>query len=529
MTDLFREYKMKMVKLFVVSLIPFICNSCCFICGNCCYASTVAQREHLLNNIDSFLIGQMQVVDPARPTGQPPMTQTYGWNPDSLYIQNDSIGRSQNLPYRGDIYDLSVAVCYFVSRSKTDPNCLDLARQLLDTIIFLQDHDSIPDGRTHAAVWSNNLLDLQGQYSSIFDPDIGTGNLSWQGIALTRYYHALPPNQKDPKYLNAAINTGQWILDNCKRGDPNDYPDDPGGFSGGLLGWSYNPASWKGTEHNIDVYCFASNLYSLTGDDKWREMAQHAQKFIKAMFDPNIGFYYTGTLGDGVTVNPSPIPADAQSWPFLAMIDDCNKMIQALNWLAVPGLNHNDPDDLLVQDVVGEQVYLGIKFSDQGEHVQSEMTACAAMACFLAGRSDDGEELLDNLDLIRLYGAPMDDGIDDTTGLAATPLPSGAPTGFNNVYPNLLHVASSAWTGCAALVSQSDKLANPLRPLPVCGDFSGDGQTNLSDFSLFNSYWLRDDCQLPYWCDKLDVNQDGSVDLGDLDSVVHYWLVSGNL
>ncbi|MBU0635785.1 DUF1624 domain-containing protein, partial [Candidatus Micrarchaeota archaeon] len=63
----------------------------------------------------------------------------------------------------------------------------------------------------------------------------------------------------------------------CKR------TDSAGGYSGGLLGWNYDPVNWRATEHNIDVYSFGQILYELTGEEEWRGMAQHAQEFVQSM------------------------------------------------------------------------------------------------------------------------------------------------------------------------------------------------------------------------------------------------------
>ena len=492
-----------------------------------CLTLSAFDPNSLLDSVDHFVIRQASAFNSLRPADQPPIPQTFGWNIDTPYSSNNLIGRPINLPYRGDIYDASVIICYLISRSRTNPNCLDLAQAILDAITFLQSHDMIPDGRTHAAAWCNNLLAPDGQHSSIFAPDIGVGNLAWQGIALTRFYHALPMERKDDKYLNAAILTGQWIVNHCWQGNPNNYPDDPGGFSGGLGGWDYQAATWRGIEHNIDVYTFGRNLFHLTGDQQWMDMAMHAKKFIHAMYDEIQGCYLTGTTSDGTTLNYSPIPADAQSWTILACGDRLDRLEQALDWLLPQGLDPNNPSDLLVEDDVGGRNYKGIMFSNMGQHMQSEITACAAMACYLTDRQEDGDELLENLNLVRLHASPTDDGIADALGIPATPMPMGAPTGFSDAtYPNLLHSASSAWTGLAVMVSQGDWMANPLRPLPIPGDFNGDNQVDLLDFVIFSRHWLEAGCVGPYFCNGLDLDQDGFIGFSELNLAATFWLES---
>jgi hypothetical protein len=78
----------------------------------------------------------------------------------------------------------------------------------------------------------------------------------------------------------------------------------------------------------------------------------------------------------------------------------------------------------------------------------------------------DANSLLNCLDWVRVNAAPPYDGIADGNGIVATPCPETAYTGYQDGwYYKLLHVASSVWTGLAAMVCQGDMTANPLMPL----------------------------------------------------------------
>jgi len=215
--------------------------------------------------IDAFLFQQMEIFDSVRPANQPPLVQTYaiGKAADPFYAP---------LYHMGDVYDQALAICYLLER-----NQIARASRLADALLFLQAHDAIPDGRLHAGYWPNNLLDPQGQYTSVRAPDIAAGNMSWAGIALTRTLLATG----EQKYLTGAMKCADWILQNLK------HDDGPGGFSGGLLGWSYEPAGWRSTEQNIDAFVLARGLCNLTGDAKWAAMAEHAKQFVRAMFNTN--------------------------------------------------------------------------------------------------------------------------------------------------------------------------------------------------------------------------------------------------
>jgi hypothetical protein len=427
---------------------------------------------------DSFLVRQMNVFyqHGAR------VVQSYAADP--------------TLRYRGDVYDTAGTIIYHLSRCE-----IDVARPLADALVFLMDHDEIPDGRLHAAYWANDLLDPAGQYTSILDPDIAPGNMSWAGIAFARFYAAT--GERD--YLEAATKIGDWILSNCKR------TDSAGGFSGGLLGWNYDQVNWRATEHNIDVYSFGQILYELTGEERWRSMARHAQEFVQSMFVASDGYYMTGTRGpDGADLNPSPIAADTQSWAALASIDQRENVDRALQWLL---------DNLLVREIIDGREYVGIRFSSEGQHIVSEVTAGVAAALWLNGRQADAQTLIDGLAEIQAF-APRHDG----EGIVATPFPGGAQTGYGSSYPNSLHVASTAWTGIALMV-RCDSFANPLGVLPPPGnrtdrvpaDYDCDCDADLYDFALFAT------CQSPSGepagagCDNMDTDNDNDVDLFDFD------------
>jgi hypothetical protein len=497
-----------------------------------------------LNSMDAFLIRQMEVFDSNRPVDQPPLIQTFGWyrnlsfppdvlNPPPCIKPPCASPPLSEMKYRGDIYDQAMAAHWFTERARLDyingrdgRNNFERAKKLLDAIIFVQGNDPCGDGRIRAAYWANNLLNLSGTEASVMDPDAGIGNMAWFGIALTRFYYvAETTNYLDlsqrQQYLQTARQTANWILTNCK--DSNS----PFGFRGGYGDWNQIPFTWKSTEQNIDVYVFAKNLYRLDNDSKWAEMSLHAQMFVKAMFDTEKGYYYTGTLDDGITPNPSPVPADAQSWSALAMIDEPNRRVRALEFTARPGMSLDDTNDLLILESCDDCCdILGIKFSDKGTNIQCEATAGAAMAFFLENRQQDGQELLENLDLIRLCAAPYYDGIADGNGIVATPCLEGAWTGYGPYawYYKLLHTASSSWTGLAIMVYEGNEMANPLSPLPIPGDFEPDDDVDYADLAFFASHWLNSNCGASSWCNNTDLDKNGKVDFADLAIIAEHWL-----
>jgi hypothetical protein len=445
--------------------------------------------EQLLNRMNLFLIRQMEFFDPIRPYDQPPLIQTYGWDTNlplpPIELNPPPCGNLPCAPspiwqiaYRGDIYDQSLAAIFFAEKARLDfirgsdgRENFSRAKKLLDAIIFLEEFDPYHDGRIRTAYWANDLLNPERTASSIMDPSTGIGNICYFGIALTRFYYVskvtnyLDPNERQ-QYIEIAREKADWIISHCK--------DDkgPGGFTGGYDDWTQIPFTWKSTEHNIDAYVFARNLYAIDRDTKWLEMAGYAQIFVQSMYvkvDRQHGYYQTGTLEDGITPNPTPIPVDAQVWTALARnnetrIDTSERAKCAIRWLL-------DPDNGLLQDCCDCQTDCrchGVKFSMEGTNIQIEISASTAMALYLMNQKKDATCFFNCLDWVSLNAQPDYDGIEDTIGIVATPSLEGAWTGYGEYawYYKLLHTASSAWTGMAVLVAQGDKMANPLMPLP---------------------------------------------------------------
>ena len=61
------------------------------------------------------------------------------------------------------------------------------ARRLLDGIRLVQACDPLADGRTRTSYRADDLIDPSCQ-PRFDDPTPGTGNMAWQGIALTEFF-----------------------------------------------------------------------------------------------------------------------------------------------------------------------------------------------------------------------------------------------------------------------------------------------------------------------------------------------------
>ena len=144
----------------------------------------------------------------------------------------------------------------------------------------------------------------------IADHSSTTGAVAWAGLALAQLYDATG----ETRYLDAAVAIGRWIQANCAsdRG--------PGGYTGGYDS-SGDRITWKSTENNIDVFAFFRMLARLTGQPVWLNRAQHARRFIVAMWDWPPGSFDVGTIANGVTTNDSARAEDVNSWSYLALRD----------------------------------------------------------------------------------------------------------------------------------------------------------------------------------------------------------------
>ncbi len=168
------------------------------------------------------------------------------------------------------------------------------------------------------------------------------GDQAWAGMALAQLYH----RTGTAAFLTAALNVGNWIVTNAY---------DTLGAGGYRFGTNINPSNQsvpstngKSTEHNIDTYAFFTMLATRTKGGQssanglsWASNAQHALTFVQAMFNTSGGFFYTGTLGDQITINTSPIPEDVQTWSYLALQDNAYGV--SLDWVKTNLLTIDTP------------------------------------------------------------------------------------------------------------------------------------------------------------------------------------------
>ena len=342
-------------------------------------------------------------------------------NEDEIYIQNTAFS-----------YDNALATLAFISEGKQDE-----AKELLDAFIFAVENDRyLPDRIRNAYAygditpfpgWDGNTR-LPGWYSiedGIYYEDqyqVGSnvGNSSFVALALLQYYKSYGGEE----YLTLAETIMDWVLDNCTDATP--------GFTAGYDGWPEGDGSalytysYKSTEHNIDAYAVFKQLYTLTGDERYKTAFENAQTFITSMYDQDSGYFYTGTGNDGVTPNKENVVLDAQVWSLLSLGEEEYAQFE-------PALSN------AIAMKTGEGGYPFHAANTNGGW-WPEGTAFTALALREHGLQVEAQSALDAMQLIQTSngGFPAATVEELSTGFDLF-------TGDPWTYRNIPHIAPAAW------------------------------------------------------------------------------------
>lgn len=238
------------------------------------------------------------------------------------------------------------------------------ATALGDALLYAQAHDPAhDDGRLRQAynVGPYTFFDGSPQPDGFVRADgtvnvgsqfgfTGTavGDMAWAGIALS----TLAARTGRRRFLTGAVRIGEWI----ERVGRTDEP--LGGYKFGVNG-ADEKLPFTSTEHNTDLVGLFGRLARLTGDKVWLERRARAAAFVRGMWEPSGGFFYTGT-NDGVTINRSPIPEDTQTWTHLALRSPAHS--RSLDWAATE-LAVLDSAERPNSTVPQGQSYEGVTFS----------------------------------------------------------------------------------------------------------------------------------------------------------------------
>ena len=382
-------------------------------------------------------------------------------------------------------YDNAVSIQAYLAHDAADSagDSLDRAKILGDGLLFAQAHNfPVADGRFGQAYFVNVPASPGGAFitpaaAPFYFYGSAVGDQAWAGMALAQLYH----RTGDKRYLTGALAVANWIV-------ANTYSTlGAGGFS---FGTTINPSNQsvpspngKSTEHNIDTFAFFTMLATLTDGAQasngatWSSLAAHALTFVTAMYNASGPFFYTGTLGDQITINPAPIPEDVQTWSYLATFS--RPRSRTIDW-ALANLETTDTAAAPHSSLTGTEHIHGLVFdtasltttADDPNAVWLEGTAHTATALIARALhgGDSLSALLSDLDTAltllkhcekaqRLLGAGKTAGgrpIPQGLGLLAAT--SILDTGFGYTYGPSLHIGATGWYLLAALAGNPFQL-----------------------------------------------------------------------
>ena len=215
------------------------------------------------------------------------------------------------------------------------------ARLIADAIVFAMEHDRyFNDGRLRNAYVGGNprkglgwsifrgmeAVRMPGTWKDgawiedYYAVSTSAGNMAWAILALCEAARNAPEG-KAREYTAAAERAADFVL-TLRSGS--------GGFTGGYEGWDKNQkkATYKSTEHNIDLISAFASLASLLSETdpekaaRYAAASEHARIFVLSMYDKKLHCFYTGTEDDGRTISKSVQPLDTNTWAVLALGDD---------------------------------------------------------------------------------------------------------------------------------------------------------------------------------------------------------------
>jgi hypothetical protein len=380
-------------------------------------------------------------------------------------------------------YDNAVSIHAYLASGL--PELLARAEILGAGLLYAQANNfPVADGRFAQAYYVNVPANGDGPYVTpaaypYYFYTSAVGDQAWAGMALAQLYK----RTGNSNYLTGALTVANWIVTNTYN------TEGPGGFS---FGTNINPqnqsvpsTNGKSTEHNIDSYAFFTMLAGLTEDGNasngmtWTALAQHAENFVIAMYQAAGPYFYTGTLGDQVTINTSPIPEDVQTWSWLAALNSRSK--GTIDW-ALANLQTTDTAAALNSSLTGSESVHGLVFDTASLSTSlpgadphavwlegTSHTIAALIARVLAGADPLPSLLADLTTAIELITqciiAQQTLGAGQTAGGRAIPTGLGLlastsvmDTGFGYTYGPSLHIGATGWYLIAALAGNPFQL-----------------------------------------------------------------------
>lgn len=340
----------------------------------------------------------------------------------------------------------------------------------------------VADGRFAQAYFVNTpAADGSGAYitpaaAPFYFYGSAVGDQAWAGMALAKLY----ARTHIQDFLVGALWVANWIVNNTFS------TTGAGGFSFGAVINQYNNSvpsgNGKSTEHNIDSFAFFTMLDELTDGGsanngmRWEDLAEHARKFVLALYNASGPYFYTGTLPDGATINTYPVPEDCQTWSYLALLN--RELGETIDW-ATANLEATDTASSPQTSLTGSEQIHGLVFdtaslnttADDPHAVWLEGTShgIAALLQRILHRGEHGRGTVnDAIEAVVLLqnciAAQQELGAGQTAGGKVIPSGKGLvaatgvlDTGFGYTYGPSLHIGATGWYLIA------NHAANPFR------------------------------------------------------------------
>jgi hypothetical protein len=333
----------------------------------------------------------------------------------------------------GFTYDNAVAMIALVGCNR-----IVEARRIADALVMAVETDRhYHDGRLRNAYRSGPVeggkdgMLLPGYWNAAanswtedgYQVGSATGSTAWGALALLMVHS----RTQQQIYLDTAAKIMNWI--HRETADPKNS-----GYFGGVYGHepTPQPATWKSTEHNLDVYAVNRWLATVDPSGDWENRSEPALRFLQDMWDEEEGRFHIGSVENSNAPNRSASGLDAELWPLIGVPTFIDKRAAVMAWTEK---NHG--------------LSGGFDFNDDRDGIWLEGTAQAALVYRESGQPDKADALFDTIAAQmngdKLIYATIDEEV--TTGLQVGP--DSSPGDFK--YFRLPHIGATGWAALAAL------------------------------------------------------------------------------
>jgi len=185
---------------------------------------------------------------------------------------------------------------------------------------------------------------------------------------------------------------------------------------------------------------------------------------VLAMYNATAGYFFTGTLGDQVSINYYPVPEDCQTWSYLALLDNNHK--QTIDW-ALANLQATDTAASRDSSLTGTETFRGLVFDTASINTTvydpnavwlegTAHTIAALVARIVAGGGNFHARLQDiqaaaglvntcESAQAELGGVQTVNGIAIPSGEGLVASTSVMDTGFGYTYGPSKHIGATGW------------------------------------------------------------------------------------